>query len=506
MIDLSRSRLKPYDHQIVGVQRIIENPYFLLADEMGAGKTKQTIDAAQVLYENDEIDQVLVIAPAAVRAVWFDQEFGEIRKHFWAGTNGIVLEYHATERAWEYGVRAKRRLLWIITNYDFIRKETRLRTLLTLIGHRTLLVIDESSAIKNHKALQTKACIRIRKECGRVLLLNGTPIANTPGDMYSQGFIMDPTILACRDYYQFRARYGVMGGYMMKEVVKWVNLEDMQTRFAPYVLRRLKTECLDLPPKLDPVTLTPVLTPETWKIYKEMRDEFIAWLSDSTVSTAAQAVVKALRLSQVTSGFIGGVQNAEFDDEKPIPAEVKEISREKFNLFLEWFDEQLEADPKLKLLVWSRWRAEVNRLFVELSKRPNLHVGRIWGGQSRLEREHALHLLDPRSMPDGPVVVIGTPASGSMGLNLAGAHTVIYLSNDYSLKTRLQSEDRVHRPGQTYPVSYFDMVAVGPNGQKTIDHLIMKALRNKEDLAHFTTSAWIEGLREQPEIVPVLEF
>jgi SNF2 family DNA or RNA helicase len=330
-----------------------------------------------------------------------------------------------------------------------------------------------------------------------VLLLNGTPIANHPGDMYTQGYIMDPKILECENYYQFRARYGVMGGYMMKEVVKWVNLEDLQRRFSPFVLRRLKVDCLDLPPKLEPVTFTAVLTPRTWEIYKEMREELIAWLTESTVSTAAQAVVKALRLSQVTSGFIGGVQPATLDDDTP-EAETKEISREKLDLFLDWLDRQIEEDPNFKLLVWSRWRAEVERLYNGLNTWTiPLHIGRIWGGQTQAERSYALQLLDPRSTPNGPVVVIGTPASGSMGLNLAGAHTVMYLSNDYSLKTRLQSEDRVHRPGQIYPVSYFDMVAVGPQGQKTIDHIILKALRKKEDLANYTTSAWIEGLREE---------
>lgn len=83
-----------------------------------------------------------------------------------------------------------------------------------------------------------------------------------------------------------------------------------------------------------------------------------------------------------------------------------------------------------------------------------------------------------------------------MGLNLTAAHTVVYLSNDYSLKTRLQSEDRVHRPGQRNVVSYFDVIAVGPNGQRTIDAAIVKALRDKNDLASWTTGAWVAALRD----------
>lgn len=73
---------------------------------------------------------------------------------------------------------------------------------------------------------------------------------------------------------------------------------------------------------------------------------------------------------------------------------------------------------------------------------------------------------------------------------------MLYMSNDFSLKTRLQSEDRVHRPGQMHPVSYFDVIATGPQGQKTIDHAVVKSLKAKEDIADFTTAAWLDALAE----------
>jgi SNF2 family DNA or RNA helicase len=60
---------------------------------------------------------------------------------------------------------------------------------------------------------------------------------------------------------------------------------------------------------------------------------------------------------------------------------------------------------------------------------------------------------------------------------------------------RLQSSDRVHRPGQTNPVSYFDVMAVGPKGQNTIERVIIKSLRDKEILANWTTDAWRDALR-----------
>jgi len=98
---------------------------------------------------------------------------------------------------------------------------------------------------------------------------------------------------------------------------------------------------------------------------------------------------------------------------------------------------------------------------------------------------------------EGPAALVGTLGTGSMGLNLAGAHEVIYLSNSWSLMTRLQSEDRPIGPGQTQAVSYHDVVAVGPRGQRTVDHETVAALRAKDNLARWTREKWIRLLREE---------
>jgi SNF2 family DNA or RNA helicase len=520
MLDFSRCRILPYEHQKVGILALVQNAIFALFDEMGAGKTKQVIDAAQFLFELGVIDRVLIVAPAAVRSVWYDQMFGELAKHLWVGVfPSTIMEFHSNSRIWYFNSETKpkgRYLQWMVTNYDFIRMKVRLTQLLPFCTMKTLLVLDESSAVKNQKAQQSKACFQLRQKCGRVVLLNGTPIANHPGDMYSQGNIMDRKILDCSSYWAFRSRYAVMGGWQQKQIVKWRDVEDIQKRFAPYVLRRLKKDCLDLPEKLPSVVLSVALSDASWKIYKEMRDEMVAWLSDSTVSQAPQAITKVMRLAQVTSGFLGGIEEMVLQ-ETPLPPDwdpahyepaneeptlitkLQEIGREKLDGFLHRCAEWWEEDPHLKLLVFSRFRPEILRAVTELRQllTSNAAVGTIIGGQKKAEREYALRLLDPRTAPDGPAVVVASTGAGGMGLNLTASHTVVYLSNDYSLKTRLQSEDRVHRPGQVNITSYFDFVATGPSGQKTIDHKVLAALMKKENLATMTTSAWIRALKEE---------
>jgi len=522
-------RLPPFAHQLVGMQALVEHPFFFLADEMGAGKTKQVIDAAQVLHRQDILDRIVVVCPAAVRDVWYNEELGELKKHLWTTTSAVITEYHARRRQWKSGPESSTPLRFVITNFDFIRARdgdtSRLDYLKAHCDKKTWLIIDESSAVKNWKAAQTKACLTLRKVCGRVTLLNGTPITNSPEDMFSQGNLMHPSILECKYISHYRARYATQtvvmssrlgkdgkplpltdpyGKYIQK-VTGWTNLDDLQRRFAPYVLRRLKQDCLDLPAKMPPVALTVTLTEKTWRVYKQMRDEMVAWLSASQVSVAAQTITKIMRLAQITSGFLGGMEDEPSDfglEDGVIVAApgkaqeaVQEVGREKLDFFLEWLAERLAEDPKFKCIAFCRWRPELDRMMKSLPA--GIAAGEIRGGQKKDERAVALQLLDPRTTPDKTIVVGATPGAGSLGLNLTAANYMIRLSNDHSVGKRLQGDDRIHRPGQKRACSYFDIMAVGPKGQRTIDHIIIQALREEIELANWTTQAWVSALQKE---------
>lgn len=538
-LDFSAARFKPFEHQIVGTEFILNREFSGNFDEMGMGKSKQVIDAAMFMFVAGHINQVMVLCPAAVRDVWYDDEFGQLADHLWPGTNHDIFEYHGKGRVWTFGEKTGARLQWVITNYDWVRDTDRLDYLRSIASRKTLLVVDESSFVKNAKSQQAKATLKLRNKCGFVVLLNGTPISQSPGDMYAQGQIMSKTILECPRYRQFKDRYCVMGGYLGKEVKEWVNLEDLQKRFAPHVIRRLKADCLDLPKKMPPVALEVPLTTTTWNAYKQMRDEMVAWLTNDHAAMTQQAAVKALRLEQITSGFVGGVVEAPvFDDEtdeswsldvpdyiqeRPdyVPREQKtdlpgrellkwvnetrtavELGREKLDFFMRWFAERLVIDPNLKLVVWCRFRPELHRLVDEVRRvYPDLPVGEIHGGQKGGAkgdaRQYALKLMHPRYAPEGPAIVVGTPQTGRMGINLTASHTVMRISTDASLMTYLQSDDRVHRLGQMHDVHYFHLIAVGPAGQKTMNRRTLELLVNKESIATWTTSAWRQALMDE---------
>ena len=580
-LDFSRCRLPPFQHQKEDTERLYHAPYLFITSEMRTGKTKIVIDAAQFLFHDDKIDRVIVVAPAPVRDVWFDPDFGEIRKHLWTTTAADVIEFHKRERVWtspvKYGVFlgmkfVKARMEWLVTNYEYIGTEARLKELSRFADKRTLLVLDESSYIKNWGAQRTKACVELRWKCGRVVLLNGTPIHHSPLDLFSQGNILSPTILECKFITKFKARYAVQepvrrtgGGVMLNQwnrpIMKiggWTNLEDLQRRFAPCTIRRLQKDCLDLPPKLDPVTLTATLTKETWKAYQEMKKDLTVWLSNEDVATAATAATKVLRLSQITSGFIGGIEDARIGEEvleegfiesidlpgsfldglklqpegslalheqheyfkqlermpfdvfgppemippnykiSPLRETTKEIGSEKLEVLLWLIEKRLEEDPFFKLVVWHRFRPEAERTRnVIREKFPQFETGLLIGAQKKEDRLNALRLLHPETSPKNtPVLVSGTAGTGSFGLNFTAAHTCVTMSCGYSPGQAAQMLDRVYGPGQTEPVAYYDIIAVGPAGQKTIDHAILTARRTGEDIATWTSAAWVSALGE----------
>ena len=261
-----------FRHQVAGVEALVADvdpargrviPGCLwLGDELGAGKTRQVIEAAQQLFVAGQVRRVVVIAPGTVaRTVWHDPEYGQLAEYRRADVAFRVTRFHSRSETWQAPVQAPEGYLdWIVTNYEYMRRPEHLEMLLRAADETTLLVLDESIAAKDPGSQQTRACGRLRRACGRAWLLNGTEGGgDTPADLYAQARMMSPAILGCKNKWEFQARYArtvrrTFNKRQFTEVVGWTNLDDLWRRLSPYYLRRTKAECLDLPPKLPPVS------------------------------------------------------------------------------------------------------------------------------------------------------------------------------------------------------------------------------------------------------------
>lgn len=515
-VNPSEWKTKPFAHQVVGVKFLLNQTQGALGDKPGSGKSKQFIDTACILWNAKEIDTLVICAPASVKSTWGSREFGQITNHCW-------IDWYDEE----YSARNPKLhrpdpsyLHIIITNYEFIRNDDRLRFLLPQLRNRkTMLVFDESSYIKSHRASQTKASQKLRQACGgRAYLANGSLISESLIDLYAPFAVLDKKIIGSENWWAFRNRYCQMGGYQNKQIMGYTNVEFLQKRLKPYILYRLKEDCFDLPPKMYNVAEV-AMSPETWRVYKELRDEMIAWLDQSTPLITMSAIVKIVRLSQLTSGMVGGLarsrelmtslgmipeslfdsENSEDSLDQIVAAEdIRVISTEKHAWVVSWLQRMIEGQPNFRVIFWTRFRKEQELLRDMISKAlPQTEILRIYGGQKKLDREAVLSRFNAPA--PHPVALLGQPRAGGIGLNLQSeCNWAFYVSNDYSALTREQSEDRIHRAGQTaLTVNYQDILMTGPQGQKTVDHAVRKALIGKDTFAMKTAAYWRAAIAEE---------
>jgi hypothetical protein len=245
----------------------------MLAFEMRLGKTRIAIEYAKRLFLAREIDQTVVVCPAepVLSRVWYHPEFGQ-----WAEYCDVPIEvvaYRPKMKTWARG-EGKRLRVWV-SNYEFIRRPERLTALTKVCDRRTLLVIDESSAVSSPTSDQTKAVYKLRQKCGRVLELNGTPEGDNPGDLYAQFKILDPAIIGCPTWGAYKATYAVTQhqkiwckggiGRDVELIVSWRDLEELGRRTAPYVLKKRTADVMPTqdPDAAQPTTIVATLTPES---------------------------------------------------------------------------------------------------------------------------------------------------------------------------------------------------------------------------------------------------
>lgn len=485
-------------------------PHVAIFDDVGVGKSKQLVDAVEVKVEEREIDTLVVVAPGFARSVWREPNplLGEFAKHAWST---IPYSLH------DYGVKSDKlpakkpgTLQVLVTNYEFLRRNIEVakgdepypnwpkkRTWPRLLplyewmrDRKVWLALDESWAIENHESESAVASWLLRTVSKRVTLMNGTP---GPIDkQFAQIQILHPNILGVRNFYHFRGHYCELGDIQTstktyKKIVGYKNLDEYARRTGPYVLRRRAREVLSfLPKRLPPGIIEARLSPKEWAVYKNMRDDLVAWIDKNKVSAAMTAGVKSLRLTQITAGYIGGVVSEDpqmdmFSDE--IPRETHEIGRAKLDAVKAF----LAAQDLKKAVLWGRWKPEIERMVRELKEdRP---VFELHGATPDDERMAAKVMFAPPDN-DESAYLVGHPGAGGAGLNFSAASLMIYVSNTWSLRERDQSEGRIDRPGQTLPCRFYDVVAVGPNGQRTVDHAMIDALRSQTNAANWTPDEW----------------
>lgn len=485
-------KTKPYKHQLECLEKFGRREAFALLAEMGTGKTWIIINDVADLWSTNDCDAMLVFAPNGVHTNWTRLE---LPKHM-----PDSVTYYAV--AWSAAGRKKdvqeieelynddprfdgEHCLRILTmNWEALQnaKGIAAATRFAKSASKLMIVCDESDSVKNPRAKRTKNLMKLKPYAMWRRIMTGTPINNAPFDAFSQFGFLDSDILETTSYYAFKAEYAELllpGNPLLDHIKKrthftpqivargpggrpkYRNLDKLSRLIAPHSFRVLKSDCLDLPEKIYK-TLLFEMTSQQQAVYNKMKRECrMVFENDETPFSKLVAIGK---LTQITSGYCIHPQL-----DKPVRIEGK---TPKMDMLMDRVKAIISANNKV--IVWARYRIEIADIVTRL-REAKISCVQYHGGIGKVAREEA---IDNFENDDETKVFVGNQQAGGRGITLVAANYVIYFSNSFSLRDRLQSEDRAHRIGQKRNVTYINIAA-----ERTIDEAVIGALLNKKDVA-----------------------
>lgn len=343
---------------------------------------------------------------------------------------------------------------------------------------------DESARLKSFQAQVTKAAIwfadQVRPRGTRLYLLSGQPAPNTPLEYWPQMRVIAPEVVG-RSFYAHRATYFYPSGYLGHE---WKITPERLEKLMHELRRRCvfisKADCLDLPEQLDEVRHC-TMTPPQKRAYRQMAEQLVAELPEGR-ALARNALAKVLRLRQITAGFLRPQADVAADD----AGDLTRLAGGSAPIWLsdsklKALEEIVEETAPRRLLVWTQFHAEVDRI-VPLLRRHGATV-EITGRISAPLRDKAV-----RDFRSGAArFLVAHPRCAGHGLTLVECDIAVYFSLSYSLEEYKQSRDRLHRVGQKNRVTYIHLLV-----PQTIDTNLLAVLRNKGDLS----ATVLAGLRK----------
>jgi SNF2 family DNA or RNA helicase len=444
-------KTKPWRHQIEAFLFVMEcllrgAGAALLALEMGLGKTLVALMVMAALA----LRRVLIACPLRVVPVWEQQ----IERHLDLPLIVVSLDDSVSSVASKRKLAEEKlklaevtgRPLVIIINYDSVWRSPFADW--AEAQQWDLIIADESHRLKAPGGKASLAFKRLRSHARYRLALTGTPLPHSPLDAYAQFRFLNHTIFG-PSFAAFRQKYAVMGGFQRKQVTGFQHLDELEALMRTITFR-LSKDVLDLPPETH-MTYVCELSPEALRVYRDLEEDFIAEVRDGRV-TAANAMVKLLRLQQVAGGWV-----------KTDDGQYRRVDSAKQNLLADTFEDIGAGEP---VVVFCRFHADLNAVH-EAAKTAGFQSLELSGRRDELKRWQS-----------GEAQVLAVQISaGGVGVDLTRARYSIYYSLSFSLGEYDQALSRVHRPGQTLPVEHIHLVA-----RNTVDRKIMRALEKRAEV------------------------
>lgn len=434
-------KYNPFPYQQHATEHIIQNTGGGLFLEMGLGKTVSTLTAIDRLI-NDylEISKVLVIAPKRVAEDTWTTE-GEKWDHLQHLRISRVL---GDERTRISALRIKADIY--VINRENVAW---LQSFYAGAFPFEMVVIDESSSFKSHKAVRFKSLKLVRPFIKRVVLLTGTPAPNGLLDIWAPMYLVDRGARLGEKFEGFRARYFEKNQWERRYTIKKDESYEkgIYNKIGDIVISMKAADYLDLPERIERV-VNVKLSDEVKEAYNDFERNAVLALSEQDQITAINAAALTTKLLQFANGAV-------YDAEKI----WHEMHREK----LETLEEIIESSNEKPVLVFYWFKHDLERIQKHFKDR----------GWNPLELKGQSEI---KQWNEGKIqVLLAHPASAGHGLNLqAGGNIIVWFGLTWSLELYQQANARLHRLGQKQAVIIHHLVAAG-----TMDEDVMEALATK---------------------------
>lgn len=364
------------------------------------------------------------------------------------------------------------------------------------------IIADESHYFKSNKTNRWETMLKIRSRAKTRMILTGTPIGNSPMDLWCQLEFLGEGLSGFQSFKEFRKFYGefetVYGasGHGVEKLVGIKNVPLLKERLARLSFAITKEDAgLKLPDKVYDV-LEVAMTERQGKIYDSVADELMSEIEDILSGevnqlTTENILTRLMRLAQITSGF--ATYDATIDEEGTVtsPKRVQQIDNDnpKVVACIEALTAE-DRDPLGKCIIWCTFVEDI-QILVKKLKEAGVGTVAYYGKVTQDNRDEAVNQFNCN--PDCKVMV-ANPQTAGEGLDLLGYNKLdpensktycdmeIFFSQNWSAIQRSQAEDRAHRRGTRMPVRITDLVIPG-----TIDEEIRRRVRAKSDMAKSIT-------------------
>ncbi|VAI01827.1 unnamed protein product [Triticum turgidum subsp. durum] len=476
---LTGGKLKSY--QIKGVKWLISlwqnGLNGILADQMGLGKTIQTIAFLAHLKGNGLHGPYMVIAPLSTLSNWLNE-----LTRFAPSINGLI--YHGDKVA-RTELRRKHMpkivgpdFPIIITSYEMAMFDAKF-----LANYKwKYVVVDEGHRLKNTKCKLLRELRRIPMD--NKLLLTGTPLQNNLAELWSLLNFILPDIFSSHEEFESWFDFSGKADEELEEETdekkRVLVVSKLHSILRPFLLRRMKEDVEHMLPRKKEIIIYANMTEHQ----KQIQSHLIEQTFDDYLHESADIVLRRPGIKTKLNNLLIQLRkncghpdlfHSAFDSNSLYPPVDKLLEQcGKFQLL----DRLLNALIKRnhKVLIFSQWTKILDILDYYLSEK-GLKVCRIDGSVNLEVRRSQIAAFN--DLNSGMNVFILSTRAGGLGINLTSADTCILYDSDWNPQMDLQAMDRCHRIGQTQPVHVYRLAT-----SSSVEGRIIKKAFGKLKLEH----------------------